>query len=860
MNHHKIVAQRTTQPTTQWPDRQCAAQGSIAGSLAILITVLSITGLSSPSVPADDGTTRPAAAKPKAADAPPSSAPAPALFELRIVGPDDKPVPDARVTLLMSPRPNDVRVRAGTLVNKSRNNLLLQSDANGRVAIERPARLDYLNYQIRKPGYGYYWNWLNLQNKAEADLAPKTARLQRAWTIGGLIVDSGGKPIPNVRILLQLQMSGGQTVFSDRLWSNSKGVWKFENVPESMQAVTAQISDAKFVPETPTLDRAEFGVEPGHEPTATITLKPGWIVTGTVTDDGGKPIAKARVGTMVNNDARSAFTDKKGQYRLEGCGPGNTQLVASAKGRAPDLKSVNIGPNLGPVDFSLKPGNTIRVRILDEAGRPVPKGTVFIQQWREQYVQFDRVPRETDVDALWEWNEAPADEVTASIGRPNGMTLGNRPLSPRKEEFVFRVPSALVISGKVIDAETHQPITGFRAVSGYVWMGQQVIWQQGQNPRRTGSTYEVRKTYDSGVSLVRVEADGYMPAVSREIGSEEGKVTIDFELLKGKTIAATVLTPDGAPAARAKVAIPAPGEQVMIVRGELQDQGGNGNLVGIMGGLFRQFRPAGRVALAAVHETDKEGKFRVEAKNTNCSIVVTHPTGYAELSGMPNSNPRTLKLKPWARIEGTFQAARKPVAHAQMVDFRNQFFFGQNEPRIISQSTQSTDARGRFAFDRIIPGQHTVSFQTDRADDAETASSVTISANCPAGKTTHVEFGTNGRPLIGQLRKPSNAKADLQLSSIQIYINQEGGDRWGQSQLTFNARADRDGNFAIDDVPPGNYFLSAFVPGQQAVQIQQHRFVVPKVNEKLWQRPVDLGVLTMSTPEAPRARRVRVAR
>jgi hypothetical protein len=858
MNHHQIVAQRMTQPKRQWPRQHSAT--SIVVCVASLITVSSMTALSSPSLSADDGKAGPAKGKPKVADAAPSSAPGPALFELRIVGSDDKPVPDARVTLAISPRPNDVRVRAGTLVNKSRNNLLLQSDADGRVAIERPAHLDYLNYQVRKPGYGYYWNWINFQNKAQADLAPKTVRLQRAWTIGGIIVDSDGKPIPNVRILLQLQMAGGQTVFSDRLWSNSKGVWKFENVPESMHTVTAQISDPKFVPETPTLDRTEFSVEAGHEPTATITLKPGWVVTGTVTDDDGKPIAKAHVGTSVNNDVRSAFTDKKGKYRLEGCGPGITQLLASAKGRAPDLKNVNIGPNLGPIDFSLKPGNTIRVRILDEAGRAVPKGTVFIQQWREQYLQFDRVPRETDVDGRWEWNEAPPDGVTASIGRPNGMSLGSRPLSPRKEEFVFRVPAALVISGKVVDAETHQPITGFRAVSGYVWMEQQVIWQQGQNLAKSGNTYEIRKTYDNGGSMVRVEADGYMPAVSREVGSEEGKVTIDFELLKGKTVAATVLTPDGAPAARAKVTVPAPGEQVMIVRGELQGQGGNGNLVGLMGGLIGQSRGAGRVAVAAVYETDKEGRFRVEAKHTNCSIVVTHATGYAELSGMPNSNPRIIKLKPWARIEGTFQAGRKPVAHAQMVDFRTQFFFGQNEPRIMSQSTQSTDANGRFTFERIIPGQHTISFRADRADDDETGSTVTMSANCPAGKTTQVEFGTNGRPVIGQVRKPPNSKADLQLSSIQLYINQEGGNMWGQSQLTFNARADRKGNFAIDDVPPGTYFLSAFVPGQQAMQIQQHRFVVPKVNDKLWQRPVDLGVLTMSVPEAPRARRVRAAR
>ena len=76
---------------------------------------------------------------------------------------------------------------------------------------------------------------------------------------------------------------------------------------------------------------------------------------------------------------------------------------------------------------------------------------------------------------------------------------------------------------------------------------------------------------------------------------------------------------------------------------------------GLIVGLVRRFRRAGR-AVAAVHETDKDGKFRAEAKNTNCWIVVTHPSGYAELPGMPNSNPRIIKLKPWARIEGRIES------------------------------------------------------------------------------------------------------------------------------------------------------------------------------------------------------------
>src|SRR5580704_5288901 len=146
-------------------------------------TAMFVAAVALPRLRADDG--KPATALP-ASKTPVVAAQAVAPFDLRIVGPDDKPVPDARVTLFMTPRPDDVRLRAGTLINKSRGGLVLKSDAEGRVAVERPARLDYLNYQIRAPGYGYYWNWINFQNKANTELTPRTARLERAWTIGGI--------------------------------------------------------------------------------------------------------------------------------------------------------------------------------------------------------------------------------------------------------------------------------------------------------------------------------------------------------------------------------------------------------------------------------------------------------------------------------------------------------------------------------------------------------------------------------------------------------------------------------------------------------------------------------------------------
>jgi hypothetical protein len=357
-------------------------------------------------------------------------------------------------------------------------------------------------------------------------------------------------------------------------------------------------------------------------------------------------------------------------------------------------------------------------------------------------------------------------------------------------------------------------------------MGTQLIWQQG-NIASSEGTYKVQSNYEQPGYMVRIEADGYLPAVSREIKSDEGNVTIDFELLKGKSFAASVMTPDGVPAAGAKVALLAVGQPVRINQGEFDNRAGNGD----------------------VQETDAAGRFRQTTKHNDFRLVVVHRSGYAELAGLPSSNPPVVKLRPWARIEGTFQAARKPQADVE-ISLTSANFFAQPAPSMAGD-TQTTDSHGRFAFDRVIPGQQRLTAKRVNGEgEAEMTSSSMVMVDCTDGKTAHVAFGTTGRPVIGQLQRPRDDQSGVALRSAQIMIRREG------SQMPeFSATADRDGNFCIEDVPPGDYILNVFVPRAAGPRIQVRRFTVPTTIEKLSQRPVDLGVLPLTGTQG-RARRI----
>ncbi|HXY35073.1 MAG TPA: hypothetical protein VEI07_12660, partial [Planctomycetaceae bacterium] len=389
-------------------------------------------------------------------------------------------------------------------------------------------------------------------------------------------------------------------------------------------------------------------------------------------------------------------------------------------------------------------------------------------------------------------------------------------------------------SGKVIDAETKQPITSFRYRTGFRWRGQQVLWQRNVTVQGEGR-YQVRERQAQPGYLVRIDADGYLPAVSREIKADEGAITIDFELLKGKTVVASVLTPEGAPAVGAKVALVDPGPQALVVRqGLVQREVGK------------------RVDGVGQGETDQTGKFRLEAKKDDFLIQLTHKSGYAELAGLPSASPRVIKLAPWARIEGTFQVARRPEPDVE-VSLNSGVNFGRL-PAAAKDSAQPTDSRGRFVFEQVVPGENRILCR--RTSDSGTASSVSLTVDCLAGQTTHVEFGAaaaGGRPVIGQLHQPADATSEVELSAAQIYVfpRQQGGER-PTSQLQFNVAPDREGNFCIDDVPPGSYFLNVFFPGTRGFRVPVRTIVVPKVDEKLSQRPVDLGVLTLRRMPAVR--------
>ena len=320
-------------------------------------------------------------------------------------------------------------------------------------------------------------------------------------------------------------------------------------------------------------------------------------VVGRVTDDAGRPIAGALVRTKLNFEARQATTGADGTYRLTGCDVQPVRIVVSAPGRAPEVRDVQVEPAMAAVDFQMRPGRTVSVRVLDERGTPVRRARIFFQRWRGQYAyfEFQNVNQFTDNDGLWVWNERrPTNSRPTSVAPTAWSSINNRWL--REREYVFHTSPALVVSGRVMDAATKQPIKAFQVVPGVRFLRENELqkpavafkasnevraipsddpnlaWNATESYAASDGAYRFRWTRSEVAHLIRIEADGYQPAVSREVKSNEGQVAIDFALERDHGMAAKVVSPRNQAAAGAGSRCVEAGSQIIIRNGAIDDR------------------------------------------------------------------------------------------------------------------------------------------------------------------------------------------------------------------------------------------------------------------------------------------------
>ena len=381
-------------------------------------------------------------------------------------------------------------------------------------------------------------------------------------------------------------------------------------------------------------------------------------------------------------------------------------------------------------------------------------------------------------------------------------------------------PPQLVITGRVIDHETKQPIGLGCVVPGVGEGASHVAWDTTASVMVLRGRYEFNCKADAIPQVLKAFAGDYQIEVSKVVAGKAGTASVDFELTKLPLFEATVRTPDGRPAVGAKVAVVLDDELLTLDNGDFDE-----------------------AMLLSVHcRTDEFGKFQFRLRPQRFQLAITHDFGYAFFRPTANSKSRTITLDPWSHVEGTLQFDGMPVDGMEITISRDKGEFDW-----VSE-TARTDRRGRFVFDRVLFGRGSVGYFPQRlpgSHDLHTQSSCWFATRFGFGQTVQVDLGGRCRRVVGKLRLPPSFKTQSSTqppwSDVLISVETAGASRLERGFATVVAN---DGTFCLDNVPEGTYLLRAALNDSPKLCLA-HPFSVSIPADAASAPPLDLGLLTL---------------
>lgn len=447
-------------------------------------------------------------------------------------------------------------------------------DRDGRFTVTLPTRTPRYCYLLaRADGYAPIRAFWGINQDYVEDPLPAefTFKMTKAITVGGTVVDQDNQPIANASVLFSAgskktnPMQRAQNGFYKKNYiTDQKGQWRCHLAPSTISDASIKVTHPDYVSPSATYDQSKQ-ISELRDLKHTWTLKKGFEITGRVVDKEGTPVEGAvlALGELNTSSREGPFarTDADGWYRFEQVSPQyDTRSVNSSiaftvtimkRGYMPVFESV---PGYGNrplkdsteqkriMNFTLKRGVKLKLHVVDSQNQPVKGAWVMLKSWHDttalQVIQEYAVPMETNAQGNWEWDNAPPDEpIHYDIVKRGFADIRDLQITvdgaETEKTVILKQPQ--LITGKVIDAKTRQPITKFiveRAFENMAGYPDGLYWASDLTRGKNG-TYKKRVTMPphNGHYTYRARAEGYETAVSKSTPFEEGKTTVvNFEL------------------------------------------------------------------------------------------------------------------------------------------------------------------------------------------------------------------------------------------------------------------------------------------------------------------------------------------
>jgi RNA polymerase sigma factor (sigma-70 family) len=715
-------------------------------------------------------------------------------------------------------------------------NVTTEEDGTATIEWAAGSTVHYLWFTASKP------NFASIHIRWDDDRHPlqlpsvKELQFEPGITIGGIVQDKAGQPIEGATVAVYApptEYEGSNYVFSlGQHRTDARGHWRLDGAPLDLSVVGAVVNHPRY--------RQGNAIASRNLDSATVLTK-GLTVTGRVVDKDGHPIkgARAIIGhdTWGRSGPPKGTTNEQGEFTLENCDAGPTIVTVQAEGFAPQFRDVQVQEQTAPVVIPMaEPGSTVRVKVVDVQGKPIAGAYFAADTWRAHRSIHFRA--ETGPDGRVEWLSAPKDEVLYDIGNSTYMWSRHVALTASEREQTVILRSKLVISGRVTDAETNRLVPAFRVVQGQQdEKRRQIDWSENAGVDVQGGQYTSMFGESGSQFFVRVEAPGYKPAQSRAFLSTEGSQAFNFALQRAAGLSGVVVLPDGKPADGVEVSLATATQSKYLT--------------------FHSGRLDRGVKFPKV-TTGADGRFTFPLRDGSFLLIAMSNAGYADASSNEFAKSGKLVLQLWGQMEGGVRIGPRSGSY-QDVAFRPIRPESKGGFYIHHVYTASSDERGRFRFDRVIPGPGTIA----RIGVIEYQGMTTPMAcwqepiEVGPGQTVEVRVGGKGRPVIGRFVLDGTPAAPVDWTHnepvvIGVAERIPGSKRIGSVQfapIRFASKIDKDGRFRVEDVPAGQYTLEVRLghPGFGLAVREIARVTmtvtVPEIPGGRTNEPLDLGTI-----------------
>jgi hypothetical protein len=242
--------------------------------------------------------------------------------------------------------------------------------------------------------------------------------------------------------------------------------------------------------------------------------------------------------------------------------------------------------------------------------------------------------------------DAPSSGALYDFYKKDYMAVQDFAMSPQSDQqldgiYEVALKTPLRITGSILDATTGKAMAKCKVSEGIEYDdGRAPEWGWGQTQTITDGRYAFVIADSVWARRVRVDAEGYQPAISpifRPGESDDAQATFDFKLSKGSPFSGTILGPDGKPLANVEVYLAT--NPFTVDNGKPSSES-------------RQ--------RARMTRTDAAGRFELGPEVEPFYLVVLDDQGYATATEAEVAKNPRIQIKPWADNKREFRVERSP--------------------------------------------------------------------------------------------------------------------------------------------------------------------------------------------------------